>query len=237
VKPALWAGVILLAVLGIWSALFRAAAIVHPGGAAARFERRLVRSLNNDDALIDRYDARFAAHPAVSIWHVLPGALFLALAPLQLSRRIRARHLRFHRWSGRLLVFIVIAATLDSFYFGILHPFAGIGEVSAIAVFGALMLVAVLRGFIAIRRGDESRHRRWMIRAVAIALGISTIRVVGALLQMLLPMPPAQMLTVSFWIGWTLTLAAAEVYLRASATSARTYSSTVRGTGSALPQP
>lgn len=233
-KRAIWIAVALLALLGVSSALFRAIAVVDSEGPVVRFQRRLFHSLNDDDALIHRYEQRFAAHPALTLLHVLPGALFLTLGPLQFSRRIRTRHLRFHRWSGRALVVSAIAGTVASFYFGILHPFAGFGEVSAIAVFGALILVAVVRGFIAIRRGDVAGHRQWMIRAFAIALGISTIRVVGAIVQTFAAPSPAQTITISFWVGWTLTLAAAEIYIRATSTSARTYSSAVHDIGSAL---
>jgi uncharacterized membrane protein len=206
--------VAVLALLGVASAAFRAIAVIDPNGAVVRAERQLFRALNDDERLILQYESRFATHPALTLLHVLPGALFLTLGPLQFSRRIRTRHLRFHRWSGRLLIVAAIVSAIASFYFGILHPFAGFGEVSAIAVFGALILVAVLRGFVAIRHGDVERHRQWMIRAFAVAIGISTIRVIGGFVQMLAMTTPAQTVTISFWSGWTLTLVVAETWIR-----------------------
>ncbi len=56
-----------------------------------------------------------------------------------------------------------------------------------------------------------------MIRAFAIAIGISTIRVVGGVLDIFLT--PAgygqqELFVLSFWSGWLLTLGAAELWIR-----------------------
>ncbi len=39
------------------------------------------------------FDAGFAQHPILTLTHIIPGALFMVLGPLQLVGRIRARHL------------------------------------------------------------------------------------------------------------------------------------------------
>src|SRR5207253_3083037 len=61
-------------------------------------------------AELARIDDKYAAHPWATYLHVVPGTLLLALVPFQFSRRIRRRHLRFHRWSGRLLVLFSFCA-------------------------------------------------------------------------------------------------------------------------------
>ena len=81
---------------------------------------------------------------------------------------------------------------------------------------------------------DFAHHRQWMIRAFAAALAVSTVRVIGVVVQMIDRTTPAQTVTISFWLGWTLTLAAAETYIRATSTSARMYSSAAHDTGSAI---
>jgi len=234
VKRALWIAIAILSFLGVSSAISRAIAVIDPDGAVVRTQRQFFRAINDDESVIRQFEARFAAHPTLTLLHVLPGALFLTLGPLQFSRRIRARHLPFHRWSGRVLVVAAIVSAIASLYFGVLHPFAGLGEVSSIATFGALIVFSVVRGFVAIRRGDVARHREWMIRAFAIGIGISTIRVVGAIVQLVARTTPAETVTISFWAGWTLTLAVAETWIRLTSTSARTYSSAAHDIGSAL---
>src|ERR1700693_5819004 len=49
-------------------------------------------------------DAGFARHIALTLVHILPGGLFLVLAPLQFMPSIRQRHLQVHRWMGRVLM-------------------------------------------------------------------------------------------------------------------------------------
>jgi len=84
-------------------------------------------------------------------------------------------------------------------------------------VFGGLFLFAVYRGVRAIRRGQVARHREWMIRVFALAVAISTVRLVGAVLDVALtPLgvrPPA-VFALSVWTGWILTLGIAELWIR-----------------------
>jgi hypothetical protein len=52
----------------------------------------------------------------------------------------------------------------------------GTGELSYVfrLAFGSGMAVSIILGFAAIRRGDVTRHRAWMTRAYALALGAGT---------------------------------------------------------------
>ena len=164
-----------------------------------------------------RFDRRFAANPLATLMHVLPGGLFLILAPLQFSSRTRSRYIRFHRWSGRLLVLTAVVSAMAGLYFGLLMPYGGTGELTAIVFFGGLFLVAVIRGFLAIRRRQVPRHREWMIRAFAIAIGISTVRIVSAALDFALTpagVRPPDLFALSLWIGWGITLGGAELWIR-----------------------
>ena len=162
-------------------------------------------------------DGKFAAHPVVTRLHVVPGGLFLLFAPLQFSVRIRRRYPRLHRWSGRILLPLALISVATGLYFGLVMPFGGPGEAVAIALFGALFLTAMARGYLAIRRHQVERHREWMVRVFAIALAISTVRVVGAVLDITLTpagFPPARLFVLSVWTGWVITVGAAELWIR-----------------------
>jgi len=206
--------VILLAALAITSAVTRAVVTMQPRGAIAEMQRDTLRAINGDENLLLQYEARFATRPAMTLLHVVPGALFLSLGLLQFSSRIRSRYIRFHRWSGRVLMAVVVISGIAGLYFGVVIPVAGFGEVSIIALVGVFLIVAVVRGFLAIRRGDVARHREWMIRAFAACLAAGTIRVIVGISQLWMPMPPAQTMVISFWTGWVITLGAAELWLR-----------------------
>lgn len=50
------------------------------------------------------FDRGFGLHPVLTFVHIVPGGLFMILAPLQFIPNLRSRCLWFHRWSGRIIV-------------------------------------------------------------------------------------------------------------------------------------
>jgi uncharacterized membrane protein len=221
---ALWSALALLIAVGIGSALGRG---VFRGDFATRADplrQRVLTAFHREDPLesrrpeeLDRFDGRYAANPVATLLHVLPGGVFLLLAPFQFSSRIRNRHRRFHRWSGRALLLVGVLTALAGFFFGLRMPYGGAGEVSAIALFGGLFVFALGRAFVAIRNRRIALHREWMIRAFAIAIGISTVRVFGMAFDVLLTplgVPPPGVFVLALWTGWTVTLAVGELWIR-----------------------
>jgi uncharacterized membrane protein len=218
-----WGSIALLTTVGVAAAVGRA---LHPGDLTRRADvvrNRLFEALDLTDPLlaerpaeVERVDSRFAAHPRATLLHVVPGGLFLLVAPLQFSPWIRRRHLLVHRWSGRVLVALALASVGPGLFFGLLVPYAGWTEAVVIAFFGGLFLVALTRAVAAIRRGDVARHRRWMIRSYAVAIGIATTRVFGAGLDLLLSpagFPPRGLFVLAIATGWTATVLAAELWI------------------------
>ena len=156
---------------------------------------------------------KFNAHPVASLLHVLPAVAFLILVPIQFSARIRDAHPRYHRWAGRVLLATAAVIGASGIYFGVFVPTHGAAEAYTIAVFGTFFFYAGSRALLAIRRGDVARHREWIIRTFAAALGISTVRLVAFPLAIFMDDLKVA-LVVSFWTGWVLTLGVAEVWIR-----------------------
>jgi uncharacterized membrane protein len=221
---ALWFGVVLLVAVGLASVIGRGVFTPDFATRADPVRQQIFAALHREDPLasqrpeeLDRFDGRFGADPFVTMLHILPGGLLMILAPLQFSSRIRNRNIRFHRWSGRLLVGAAIVSAVAGLYFGLLVPYGGFGEAAATALFGGILLVSVILAVVAIRRGQVARHREWMIRAFAIVLGISMVRVVGTAFDVVLTpagLPPPELFVLSLWTGWSLTLAAGELWIR-----------------------
>ena len=164
-----------------------------------------------------RFDRNYARHPRAALGHVLPGALFLALAPLQFRGRLRARHPRLHRWTGRALLLAALASTGSALFFGLRTPFAGMAEAVPISIFGAVFLFALARAYAAIRAREVARHREWMIRAFAVAVGIATVRVVGFVLDLALTplgVPVMTGFVMALWVGWVSSVVTAEAWIR-----------------------
>jgi hypothetical protein len=110
-----------------------------------------------------------------------------------------------------------IATALSGLFFGLFMPFGGPAEAVAIALFGGLLLIAVVRGFLAIRSGRTALHREWMIRTFALGIAISTVRLVGPVVDYAFTpggLRSWDMFALSLWIGWVLTVAAAEAWIR-----------------------
>ncbi len=106
---------------------------------------------------------------------------------------------------------------ISGLYFGVVMPFAGITEAVTIVIVSALFLTAVCKAYLAIRRREIARHREWMIRVFAIALGISTVRVVALIVDIWLTpagFRPPELFVLSICIGWSLTIGAAELWIR-----------------------
>jgi uncharacterized membrane protein len=162
----------------------------------------------------DEFDHRYVEQPWLAYLHLTPGVLYLLGAPLQLAYRFRSRHYTFHRRLGRVLAGAAMISGVFALIFGGLFSYGGLPEASAAVVFGLWFLTCLVLAVRAIRRDDIVHHRRWMIRAFAIGIGIGTIRIWLALLQ-IVGVGEASSFGPAFWISFPLHVVAGELWLRA----------------------
>lgn len=120
---------------------------------------------------------RFADFPIMTALHVLPGGIFLALAPFQLIPSIRRRSMQYHRRMGRVLAALAAVTGLTSVFMAVVIPYAGWSQRIVVTPFAIFFTVAVGMGYYHIRAKRIKQHRAWMIRAFAIGLSIATQRV------------------------------------------------------------
>jgi uncharacterized membrane protein YozB (DUF420 family) len=160
------------------------------------------------------FDRRYAQYPIPAYAHIIPGVVYLVLAPFQISRRFRNRHLDLHQKMGRILVPIGILSGVVGVIFGFFFSFGGFAEASAAVVFGTWFVIALSLAYSYIRAGDTVRHRRWMIRAFAIGLGVGTIRIWVGLLEATGMLEFDDAFGAAFWLAWTMHVLAAELWLR-----------------------
>jgi len=128
--------------------------------------------------LREPYNPGFLEFPAIVALHVILGGLYLALAPFQFVKRIRSRHIGYHRRAGRVLVATGLVVGTTALFVGLVIPFSGWAERAIIGLFGGLFLFALFKGFVHVRAGRVALHREWMIRAFAIGLSIATQRLI-----------------------------------------------------------
>ena len=217
---------VVLVLIGVGAVVGRAALLPDMATRLEPVRLALLQALGLDDPLmaeradaVARFDRRFALHPVATVVHVVSGGLFLMLVPLQLSRRFRTRHLALHRVIGRVALAAGCGMVLSALYFGLLMPFAGTAEAITMSLVSAWYAFATIRAVLAIRNGDPTRHREWMLRAIAVPLGVSLIRIAGLVLELALVergLGPELMFNLALWSGWLSSIGAIEAWIRAT---------------------
>src|SRR5580700_5549410 len=209
--------VLFLAVIGIAVAVRRMA---HLLPTVAEGYRPPVAAANPRMAQFAALDDLFARYPVLTLIHIVPGLLFMVLGPLQFSATIRARHLRWHRLSGRVFFVcgLVIGISALVMSFG-MPAIGGVNQAAATTLFATFFLLALCKGFWHIRRREILLHREWMIRAFAVGLAVATIRpIIGVFFatSRLSGLRPYEFFGIAFWIGFVLHLIAAEAWIHAT---------------------
>src|SRR6266851_4201811 len=202
----LWTVVIFLAFLGLAVAVRRSIVLLKPGALSAA---------KNPAAQLD---AHFANHAALTLAHILPAMLFMVLGPLQFVRSLRSKHPQIHRWSGRIFLTAsaVVGVTGLTMAFG--KTIGGVDEKAAITLFGTFFLIALAKALWHALRREFIQHREWMIRGYAVGLAVATIRPImamffaAALIGGHAP-EPKEFFGTAFWIGFTLQMIAAEIWV------------------------
>jgi uncharacterized membrane protein len=162
-------------------------------------------------------DDGFARHATLTTIHIIPGLLFMLLAPLQFVKRMRTSRPALHRWIGRTVVTLGMVIGGSALVMSPQMAIGGPTETAATMLFGCLFLFAMLRGFIYIRRGNRRLHREWMIRAFAIGMAVATIRPIVGLFfatSRLTHLTPRDFFGIAFWLGFTIQAVVAEMWIR-----------------------
>lgn len=163
-------------------------------------------------------DAWFVSHAALTWAHILCAVAFVAMLPfLFWTRTSRSRALE----RGFFVLGFTVAATA---YAMSVYAVGGWLERSAVLFFNTLFVISMTQASLALRRGDAYAKRRWILRAVAILLGIATTRPVMGVFFATAPLThlaPRQFFGIAFWIGFSLNTVVMEIWLRSSAAKAR----------------
>ena len=213
-QRAVWSAVVFLAVIGVAIAVRR---MVHLVPIVSHGYRPPAVSSNPRLAQLGALDDLFARHPILTLVHIVPGMLFMILGPLQFSSRIRARHLRWHRLSGRVFVVCGVVIGISALMMSFQMPaIGGVNQAAATTLFGTFFLFALCKAFWHIRRREVALHREWMIRAFSIGLAVAAIRPIMGVFFATSPLTgltPREFFGIAFWIGFVLHLMAAEAWI------------------------
>jgi hypothetical protein len=158
-------------------------------------------------------DDAFASHAALTVAHIIPALFFVLVAPFVVFSRFTRL-----RWPERILfplgaIVALTAYAMSAFAVG------GWIERSAVFLFDTLFLYSLARAFWHRQRGEPGLKRRWLLRSVAILLGIATTRpVMGVFFatSAATHLVPSQFFGIAFWIGFSINTLVFEFWLRSA---------------------
>ena len=122
---------------------------------------------------------RLSTAPIWHFMHVLGGATFGLLGPIQFSRVLMRKYGLLHRFMGR--VFVAAGAMISLSSLGLLWHFPDTNSVavnSGRLLFGIALGIALAIAMQAILKRNFTSHRNWMIRAYAIGIGATAVSMV-----------------------------------------------------------
>jgi uncharacterized membrane protein len=122
-------------------------------------------------------DPRFTSSPLPLVVHIVSALSYAVLGAFQFSASLRRRRPGWHRAAGRVLVGLGLAVALSALWMTLFYPRQpGTGVLAYLfrLAFASGMAASIVVGLTAIRRRDVARHRAWMTRAYALALGAGT---------------------------------------------------------------
>lgn len=153
-----------------------------------------------------------ARHPVGSLVHFACSPLALVAGALQVNRAIRTRHLVLHRWLGRLYALAVLLGGASGLSMALQAQGGPVSE-WGFGLLAVLWLLSTGLGFVAMRRGQRTAHRDWMLRSYALTLAAITLRIYIPA-SMVAGLPFEEAYRVIAWLCWVPNLMVAEWVVR-----------------------
>jgi hypothetical protein len=166
-------------------------------------------------------DAGFAAHPILTLIHIIPGLLFMLLAPLQFVKRLRQGYPKIHHFIGYIVLISGLIIGSTALIMGFIMAIGGIIETLAVTVFGITFLFSLAKAYLHIINREINLHRQWMIRVLAIGLAVSTTRPIMGIFfatSRFTGLTVQQFFGMAFWIAFILHITVAEIWIRKTRT-------------------
>jgi uncharacterized membrane protein len=159
--------------------------------------------------------ARFHAAPLPVMIHIVSATWFALVGAFQFTPALRRT--RWHRWAGRSVVPMGLAAALSGLWMTLTYSWAnadGEAVYAARLIFGSGMFVALILGVMSVLKGNIPAHKAWMLRAYAIGMGAGTQVFTHLPWFLLVGQPTEAPRAVLMISAWVLNLTVAEWLIR-----------------------
>jgi uncharacterized membrane protein len=148
--------------------------------------------------------------------HVYTGGLVLFAGFTQFSKRILQQYPKLHKWAGRLYAYNVLFVTGPAAFIMSFYANGGLIGIVAFVLLSILWWGTTLYAILAIKKGNVTTHKNYMLRSYALALSAITLRIIKVLLAKTTHIPPNTMYQIISWAGWLINLLIIEVYIYAN---------------------
>ena len=156
------------------------------------------------------FQIKFALAGWVTPLHFYCAGLALAIAPFQLSNKLRLKARFVHRTLGLLYVLCVLLGGIS----GLLMALDATGGWIAKSGFASLALLWLVTTGLAFRcalKGDIVNHKKWNYRSVALTAGGITLRLFLGIGLGVFHLPFLTVYIPTAWLSWLLNLAICEL--------------------------
>jgi len=145
--------------------------------------------------------------------HINGGTLALLTGPWQFWTGLRQRHLRIHRWTGRLFLFGVVFGVIGAVGLAVMAVGSWAFEVALMGL-AASWAVTTGTAYYTIRKGLVALHKEWMIRAYVVTFAFVFFRILSDYSPMSRLRPENDRDITIAWACWVVPLAVTEIVLQ-----------------------
>jgi hypothetical protein len=164
-----------------------------------------------------RTDMIFERFPVLTMVHIFVALVFILTGPFQVIHPLCANYPSVQRKTKPIFWvsgFIMgVTAVVMSF---VMPSIGGVNQAASTILFGAFFLFALCRAVVNDRSGNSVLRREWLVRAYAIALAVTSIRLVVGIFfatSRLSGLKPEEFFGIAFWIGFVIHLILAEAWI------------------------
>ncbi len=138
--------------------------------------------------------------PTGFLLHIGAASFALLFGGYQILPGMRKRHLKLHRWIGRLYALTVLIGGASGLF--IAFNIDGAVGIIGFALLAVLWLFTTAKAILYARAKNIAVHRIWMIRSFALTFAAVTLRLQLALFMFGLHMPYEQVYPILAWSCW-----------------------------------
>lgn len=145
--------------------------------------------------------------------HIISSMIVLIIAPFQLIKKLRNKHLKLHKRFGKIYAYGILVLAGPSGLFMAFYAEGGFWSTLAFIAMSILWMTTTILAVTTVRKGDIHGHQRWIIRSIALTFAAVTLRLLVPLFSAGWGLEENFVIVSTAWLSWIINLAIAELIL------------------------